>query len=113
MKIDWNAISAIGQILSSIITLGIGIVSFTPYLKKCDISFSFLDNAKNKPTLYIMNGSQRIRFIKKIQFRSGRFGAVFLTIYMFDEKDDLLMNGKKKYLYNLIIIENIFSILIV
>lgn len=61
---DWNAIGAVGQILSSIITLGVGIIAFTPYMKKCDVAFSFLEDFNKGPILYVINGSQRIRFIK-------------------------------------------------
>lgn len=94
---DWNAIGAVGQILSSIITLGVGIIAFTPYMKKCDVAFSFLEDFNKGPILYVINGSQRIRFIKKIQFRSGRFGETFLEISIFEENDDLLISGKKNF----------------
>lgn len=94
---DWNVMGAVGQILSSIITLGVGIVAFTPYIKKCDVAFSFLEDFNKGPILYVINGSQRIRFIKKIQFCSGRFGETLLEISIFEENDDLLINGKRDF----------------
>lgn len=50
-----------------------------------------------KVTYRNKGGSQRIRFIKKIQFRSGRFGETFLKMSIFEENDDLLISGKKNF----------------
>lgn len=97
--IDWNAVGAIGQILGAIITFIVGCIALRPYMKKCDVFFSFMNNTKNKPTFVVTNYSQKGQFINRIIMYSGRWKKkTFCELEMFDIKDDLLLDNTEFFI---------------
>mgnify|MGYP000167012259 CR=1 FL=1 len=45
---NWEAISAIGQILGILITFMVGCIAMLPYMRKFNIYFSFMYNVDKK-----------------------------------------------------------------
>lgn len=92
--IDWTAVGAIGQILGVIITFIVGCIALRPYMKKCDVYFSFMQNTKRRPTFVVTNYSQKGQFINRIIMYSGRWKRKTLCeLDMFEIKDDLLLEN--------------------
>lgn len=52
---NWEAISAIGQILGILITFMVGCIAMLPYMRKFNIYFSFMYNVDKKPTFVVTN----------------------------------------------------------
>lgn len=61
---NWEAISAIGQILGILITFMVGCIAMLPYMRKFNIYFSFMYNVDKKPTFVVTNNSQKGQFIR-------------------------------------------------
>lgn len=88
---NWEAVSAIGQICGVLMTLIVGCIALLPYMRKCKVYFSFMYNTKKKPTFVAVNNSQKGLFINRILLYSGKWDSKpFCTIEMFDIEDDLL-----------------------
>ena len=56
---NWEAISAIGQILGILITFMVGCIAMLPYMRKFNIYFSFMYNVDKKTTFVVKNNSQK------------------------------------------------------
>ena len=70
---NWEAISAIGQILGILITFMVGCIAMLPYMRKFNIYFSFMYNVDKKPTFVVTNNSQKGQFINRIILYSGKW----------------------------------------
>ena len=91
---DWTAVGAIGQILGVLITFVVGCIALLPYMRKCDIYFSFMYNVDKKPTYIVTNNSQKGQFINRIVMYSGKWSRKsFCVIEMLDIQDDLLADN--------------------
>lgn len=91
---NWEAISAIGQILGILITFMVGCIAMLPYIRKCNIYFSFMYNVDKKPTFVVTNNSQKGQFINRIILYSGKWSRKsFCVIEMLDIQDDLLADN--------------------
>lgn len=90
---NWEAISAIGQILGILITFMVGCIAMLPYMRKFNIYFSFMYNVDKKPTFVVTNNSQKGQFINRIILYSGKWSRKsFCVIEMLDIQDDLCTN---------------------
>lgn len=91
---NWEAISAIGQILGILITFMVGCIAMLPYMRKFNIYFSFMYNVDKKPTFVVTNNSQKGQFINRIILYSGKWSRKsFCVIEMLDIQDDLLADN--------------------
>lgn len=91
---NWTAVGAIGQILGVLITFVVGCIALLPYMRKCDIYFSFMYNVDKKPTFIVTNNSQKGQFINRIVMYSGKWSRKsFCVIEMLDIQDDLLADN--------------------
>lgn len=43
---NWEAVSAIGQILGVLMTLIVGCIALLPYMRICKVYFSFMSNTE-------------------------------------------------------------------
>ena len=66
---NWEAISAIGQILGILITFMVGCIAMLPYMRKFNIYFSFMYNVDKKPTFVVTNNSQKGQFIEMLDIQ--------------------------------------------
>lgn len=90
---NWETVSAIGQILGVLMTFIVGCIALSPYMRKCKVYFSFMSNTEKTPTFVVVNNSQKGLFISSILLYSGKWSRKpFCTIEMFDIVDDLLSN---------------------